>query len=359
MSIDLHFDEHDWERIRRDWTAWWNHDIDRPMVVVNALEFQGGNKFCVQGFGDWDVNTGKFPVEPVLEYHQKNLSTEHFYGDSWPRWWPNFGPGIVAGFLGANVHNDANTVWFELPGEPRLADIHPRYDPTNFWWRWVKDLTEAAIQRWGAQVTIAHTDLGGNLDIVASLRGTQNLLMDLHDAPQEVERLAAETTRLWLRYYDELHALTRQADNGSTSWTPLWSPGRYYMLQCDFAYMISPKMFQRFVLPDLEACCNHLDHGFYHLDGKGQIPHLDMLLGIKNLRGIQWVSGDGQPPPAEWLPLLKRIRDAGKLCQIYASPKGALDVVRELGGKGFAFWITDPYPPEEIEAFLYTLETLC
>ena len=73
MSIDLHFDEHDWERIRRDWTAWWNHDIDRPMVVVNALEFQGGKKFCVQGFGDWDVNTGKFPVEPILEYHQKNL----------------------------------------------------------------------------------------------------------------------------------------------------------------------------------------------------------------------------------------------------------------------------------------------
>ncbi len=46
------------------------------------------------------------------------------------------------------------------------------------------------------------------------------------------------------------------------------------MLQCDFAYMISPQMFERFVLPDLTACCEALEHGFYHLDGKGQIRHL-------------------------------------------------------------------------------------
>ena len=358
MQTNIRFEERDWDRIRRDWTAWWHHDLERPMVIVNATEFQGGEKFCVQGFGGWDVEAGKFPIEPVLDYHQKIIETEHYYGDSWPRWWPNFGPGIVAGFVGAKVHNDANTVWFELPAKPRLTEILPQYSPENFWWKWVQEITRSASQRWGRQVTVAHTDLGGNLDIIASLRGTQNLLMDLYDAPQEVDRLVGETTRLWLRYYDELHEIICEADNGTTSWTPLWCPGRYYMLQCDFAYMISPKMFERFVLPDLEACCNHLDHGFYHLDGKGQIPHLDILLGIKSLRGIQWVSGDGQPPPAEWLPLLKRIRDAGKLCQIYASPKGVLDVVRELGGKGFAFWITELYPPEEIEAFLHTLETL-
>ncbi len=46
------------------------------------------------------------------------------------------------------------------------------------------------------------------------------------------------------------------------------------MLQSDFAYMLSPSMFERFVLPDLETICNHLDYGFYHLDGKNQIPHL-------------------------------------------------------------------------------------
>jgi hypothetical protein len=162
-------------------------------------------------------------------------------------------------------------------------------------------------------------------------------------------------TQLWLRYNDELHEIIHTTDKGTTSWAPMWCPGRYYMLQCDFCYMISPEMFERFVLPDLEACCKHLDYGFYHLDGKGQIHHLEMMLAIESLRGIQWIPGDGAPPPERWLPLLKRIRDAGKLCQVYVSTEGALTIARELGGKGFAFMINDPPPEDEINGLLKTL----
>jgi hypothetical protein len=71
-----------------------------------------------------------------------------------------------------------------------------------------------------------------------------------------------------------------------------------------------------------------MDYAFYHLDGKGQIPHLDLLLSLPRLRGIQWVPGDGNPPPEHWLPLLKRIRDGGKLCQVTVSPQGALTTKR-------------------------------
>jgi len=128
------------------------------------------------------------------------------------------------------------------------------------------------------------------------------------------------------------------------------------MLQSDFAYMISPRMFERFVLPDLAACCEALDHGFYHLDGKGQIVHLDMLLSLERLRGIQWVPGDGQPPPEAWLPLLKRIVDAGKRCQLSVSPEGALTIVREIGGRGFALAINGTMSQAEAHDFLRAVE---
>ena len=356
MSIQIQFSEKDWERIRKDWTAWWHQEIERPMVVIDALEWQGIS-FIPQHEG-WDEAQGIYPIGPILDYYQQPLQNERFYGDSWPRWWPNFGAGIMAGFLGTHVQSDENTVWFESKHILPPTDIQPQYQANNFWWRWVKEITQAAVQRWGRQVTVAHTDIGGNLDILASLRGTQNLLTDLYDTPEEIDRLIAETTQLWLGFYDELFEIIGTAKNGTTAWAPLWCQDRYYMLQCDFSYMISPAMFERFVMPDLEACCEHLDFGFYHLDGRGQLPHLEMLLSIEKLAGIQWVSGDGQPPPHEWLSLLKQIRDAGKLCQITATPQGALDVVRELGGKGFAFWITDPLPKAEIQAFLNTLKNL-
>jgi hypothetical protein len=116
--------------------------------------------------------------------------------------------------------------------------------------------------------------------------------------------------------------------------------------------MISPRMFERYVLPEISTCCDALDYAFYHLDGKGQIPHLDLLLSLERLRGIQWVPGDGQPQAEHWLPLLQRIRQSGKLCQVYVSAKGALRIVRELGGKGFVLAINESLTPNQGTAFL-------
>jgi 5-methyltetrahydrofolate--homocysteine methyltransferase len=219
----------------------------------------------------------------------------------------------------------------------------------------VQALTRSAIERWQGRIVIGHVVMGGNLDILAAMRSTQALAVDLIDCPETVVQMAAALTRLWLRYYGELAQIIATNSLGTTNWAAVWSPLRCYMLQSDFAAMISPKMFRRFVLPDIEECCGNLDHPFYHLDGKGQIAHLDMLLGIHNLKGIQWIPGAGQPPPDEWLPLLKRIRDAGKLCQLDVSPEGARKIVRELGGKGFALFIEGNVAREEATDLLRVL----
>ena len=34
MTHALQFTEQDWERIDRDWTAWWVGDLDRPLVMI-------------------------------------------------------------------------------------------------------------------------------------------------------------------------------------------------------------------------------------------------------------------------------------------------------------------------------------
>ncbi len=356
MGINLQFTSHDWERIRQDWTAWWNHELERPMVVLDIYKPQ--YSAFVPQFGGWSLEQDCFPIDDVLDQSQDTLEKTTFYGDFWPRWWPNFGAGIIAAFLGASVQVDENTVWFESPKSQKLEDIRLEYDADNYWWRWVQAITQAGVDRWGEQVQVAISDIGGNLDILASLRGTQNLLIDLIDSPEVVDRLLAEITQLWLRYFDALYEITRTANVGSSPWAAMWSPGRTYMLQSDFSYMISPDMFERFVLPDLETICNHLDYSFYHMDGKGQIPHVDMLLAMENLNGVQWVPGDGAPPSEEWLPLLKRIRDAGKLCQLFVTPQGALTIAKELGGKGFTFIIVDPLSPLEVEGFLNEITTV-
>ena len=346
MSINLRFTEEDWSRIQRDWSAWWRGELDRPLVLIETSMLADGKDAPHAFLSNYPLTMSE---DDVLDRYQAGLENRRFHGDAFPKWWPNFGPGIVAGFLGAQVHSVPETVWFEPKSPVEISELRLLYDAKNIWWRRIRKLTARAAERWGRQVAVAHTDLGGNLDILASFRTTEGLLFDSADNCTEVERLVYEINQLWIRYYDELDAIIRPSCRGTTPWAPIWSSGRCYMLQSDFAYMISPEMFERFVLPDLASCCDILDHGFYHLDGKGQIPHLDMLLSLERLAGIQWIPGDGAPPPEDWLPLLKRIRDAGKLCQLYVSAQGALKITRELGGKGFVFSISDSMSPQEAE----------
>jgi hypothetical protein len=360
----LAFTQEDWARIERDTVAWWEGELDRPLVYLTSTD-PVTQRSPYNYLSNYPLD---LPVEAIIERHAPGLEATHYYGDAFPQWWVNFGPGIMAGFLGAEVHSvtePSETVWFTPAETKPIEELTLAYDADNVWWQRVQAITDAIVQRWEGLVATGHTDLGGNMDILASFRDTQQLLFDVIDKPDEVDRLVARITELWIRYYDELDGLIRRREDGvpacrgTTSWTPIWSPGKTYMLQCDFSYMISPAMFERFVMPDLVACCDYLDHGFYHLDGKGEIPHLDLLLSIERLRGIQWIPGDGQPPPDAWLDLLKRIRDGGKLCQVFVTAEGARNIVGNLGGRGFLLVVNHPTgefrDPERAHAFLKTL----
>ena len=88
------------------------------------------------------------------------------------------------------------------------------------------------------------------------------------------------------------------------------------MLQCDFAYMIGPEMFDEFVKPEFAATCERMGNAFYHLDGVGQLPHLASMLKIDALKGIQWVPGTGHDHE-DWSAVYQQVHAGGKLMQIY------------------------------------------
>lgn len=331
--MPVNFGPERWQKIRENYRKWWAGELGRPLIQIQLWGADPGRPKPDSPLLEQD-NCNDFSISPeaIIDRWDYELSCHHFLGDAFP-FMPlhAFGPGVIAAFLGARLEVRQGQVWFFPPDECELGQLHFEHDDGNQWLERIRAICKAASEYWQGNVLVAAPDLGGPLDLLATFRPGEKLLFDLCDYPDLVKQRTRELQDLWWKYFGEINDALLPANPGYSAWASIYSSDPYYMLQCDFAYMISPKMFDEFVRPDLEASCRKLANPFYHLDGPGQLPHLDLLLQIEGLKGVQWVSGAGRKPEHEWPDVYRRIRGAGKLTQLYGDAAALDKLVSDLG----------------------------
>jgi hypothetical protein len=333
MAID--FSPERWQAIRENYTRWWAGELARPLIPVTLVGRDPGRVEPPAPLLSQQTCTDmRWSAEELIDRIDYELSKSVFLGHAYPYFNMDcFGPGVASAFLGARLDNSSGRVWFFAPDERPIQDIHFEYNPDNPWLQRVKEIYRAGMERWQGRVLMGMTDLGGSLDILSTFRPSEQLLLDLYDEPEQVERLLWEAHEMWHCFYNELNDVLQPVNPGYSDWGAIYSATPTYMLQCDFSYMIGPKMFRRFVRPELEATCKRLAHSFYHLDGVGQIPHLPILLEIEALNGVQWIHGDGKPDSAHWPEIFGAIKQGGKLIQVVSGGFPALDAIDgQIGG---------------------------
>ncbi|NIA15923.1 MAG: hypothetical protein GWP08_17815 [Nitrospiraceae bacterium] len=250
------------------------------------------------------------------------LAHQQFPADAIPVSNTDIGPGSLALLCGSTPGFANDTVWFN----PCIADVEDpetlpplRFDAANRWWQ----VTEATLRhcaRLGrGKYLVGCPDYVENFDVLASLRDAQTLLLDLIGRPDWVRQKIREINEVWFEAYQRTYDIIKQEDGGAAFGAfRIWGPGKTAKLQCDASAMISPEMFDQFVVPALAEQCEWLDYSMYHLDGTQAMCHLDALLGIEALDAIEWtpqagIEGGGHP---RWYPLYTRILDAGKSLQV-------------------------------------------
>jgi len=319
----------DWDQARERWRAWWAGELlDRVVLQVTAPRkgTSGRHKW------NWlnSFNHRRQP-EAAREEFEQYCSNTFFGGESFPNLWINLGPGITAAYLGCTPQANAETIWFNPPPQEMTWEEVPALglDPENYWWKITRELTELAVQWAGNKFFAGMTDLNSVQDILCHLLGTQRMLYGLIDHPDEFKQACNLVNDIWLACYDGLIGILQPRMQGSSNWMNIWFPGRGGDVQCDFSAMISPQMFEEFILPHLQVQCRRLEQTIYHMDGPGQIPHLEILLDIPELDGIQWVPGAGNPPVGSsgWFPMYRRIQQRGKKLVLQGMDKSEVETV--------------------------------
>ena len=332
-DMAINFTSERWLAVKQNARDWWDGKLGRPLIQMIITGRDPGRpeprlKHVAKEVTSYDIRVTPDDIVDNWDYY---LSGLEFLGDAFPRIWPDFGAGVLAAFLGARPEPGQGTIWFHPDRDREIKDLHFKLDSNNIWLGRIKQIAVTAMERWCGLVQVGMTDLGGNLDVLSTFRPGEKLIMDLVDYPEEVKRLTWEEHEAWWESFDAINAVLKPLNPGHTAWTPIFSDTPYYMLQCDFCYMIGPAMFEEFVRPELEASCRKLDHAFYHLDGVGALPHLDALLSMPALKGVQWVPGAGKEQGEAWPDVYRKILNAGKRAQFIGNWRNFDKIADKVG----------------------------
>lgn len=338
----------DWENAKNRMTAWWDGEsTDSPLIQVWAPRTSRMPDSRIL----WELARNPSDPEGDIDLYEKWFSRVYFGGAAYPNLWINLGAGVLGAYLGAKPRFMRDTVWFGAQWSNKfvkdwdeLSDI--TLEEGNEWWQYTKRVTKMAAKRGKSKFVVGMTDLGGIADVIASLRGPQNLIADLYRNKKEVANLSGKLVEIWHRCYEDLLAIIREEMPGSSAWMGIWSPRKWYPTQSDFSAMLSPKLFDELVLPYLREQFLRLDDPLYHLDGPGQLCLVDSLLKTPELKAIQWVPGAGEDNQGhhcgsrKWYPLYRKILSRGRRLVLSMPQRYIVPIIKELGSKGILFQTT-------------------
>ena len=339
-----------WDDLKQRMTGYWEREaMDRCCAAIMV------KKPDYQDFGEHNFY---FDVETADRMHRERFANYHYFGESLPCLFPYFGTAGIAEYTGCKPNRVPRTTWFEHwmadADEPDASQITYKC-PEAF--EAQKHAIAKLVELSKGDYLVSVSDNAGILDALAEIRGTDNLMMDMLTDPEFVEEGIRNLLPIYKKTQEELFDLVKENNDGSVlSWMHLWAPKRMAQMQCDLSVMISPEMFNRFVMPELEELCDFLDYPVYHFDGQEQIRHLDSLLSIKKLKAIQWTHVVGQPRTSTFIPELQKIQKAGKNLVLFPHMDEVPLLLDNLSCRGLQMIIWGPQNEAEARDMLKLIE---
>jgi hypothetical protein len=329
----------DWPQARERFAAFWHREIvDRCCVGVTAPRRSAGRAGAPAPLEGTDLLAWWMDPEVTLKHQEEVFASTFYGGEAFPVTAINLGASIMAAFFGSPPEFHTDTVWY--PGIIQDWSVDTlRFDPArNPYYRMVIENTRYYVQQSQGRFFVGHAELGTAMDVLSLLRGMQNLCLDMLDRPGAVQSALALLADTWVQVHDEIYHITRDCNDGGCclTWMMTWAPAPHAQIACDFSAIMSPGMFSRFTLPELQRYLAWNEYATYHWDGPDAIKHLDAVLTLEGIKAIQWTPGAGQERTSShrWLPHYKRIQAAGKCLYLLADIDEVEILLRELSSRG-------------------------
>ena len=343
------------EETKKRYINWWNH----KGIILNMWEhFQEGVKphaDIPMPPAPRDLNQKWFDPAWRADYLDWYVAHSSLMADMLPVANTQLGPGSLAAILGGVFEGGEDTIW--IHPDPNYSDDIV-FNPNHPNYLLHKDLLKACKQKAQGHYYVGMPDLMEGLDVLAAIKGTDQVLLDTVMQPEVLEHQMQQINDIYFQVFDELYDIIREGDEMAFCYFSSWAPGKMSKLQSDISTMISVDDYRRFVQPFIREQCQKIDYTLYHLDGVGAMHHLDALLEIKELNAIQWTPGVGEPQGGspKWYDLYKKILAHGKsIMACWVTLDELRPLLDNIGGDGVHLEM-DFHNEQEVEQAMRIIE---
>lgn len=332
--MELEFKK-DFEAARKSWMLMWEGRLNRPILLA-TIPKKGTEPVSIPKWGAAFSEGAEGVVRQTLRW----ASTHEFLGDAIPVVTPSLLIDLIPAFLGAEVLSVAESWGVDTHAVPFIKELKSaeiKFQRSSPWWERWTSLCERIKSECAGRLVMGSAYPGyNNLDTLAAIRGSTELMMDFYDDPASVHQAMRHVMTAFNEIVDEHCRMFSHEFKtyGCATHHGFYSDGLVAVPQCDFGFNIGKELFDEFALPYLKQEIERLDSVEYHLDGTGNITHVESICGIGKIGVIQWVPGMGNEGE-DWTALYGRISLLGKGLWLSAeSPEAAKRLWDNYGASG-------------------------
>ncbi|MCJ7830204.1 MAG: hypothetical protein MUP74_02340 [Desulfobacterales bacterium] len=305
--------------------AFWNRDpVKRPLVGFTKIGW-----FPLQYFSacrSWEINGHITPdmldPEAFLDDYERLLQEGEEFDDDILRGVCPIQvavPCFLPAALGCRVQvlpDNVMAVEQKLSWDAALA---VRLDPANPWFQKYLQLAEAMVQRAAGRYPVCHGAELGPTDLHAVLRGHNESLIDLMDAPDKCATLLETLGHIFREFTEVIWTRLPLFHGGYfDAQYQLWAPGPIARLQEDATAVFSPALYRRLVQPVDRMLACHFANSFIHLHSTAMFM-LDAFLEIEELRCLEINIESFNIPVEGMIPYFHRVQAADRSLLIRGS----------------------------------------
>jgi hypothetical protein len=320
----------DFDVIGNNFVKFWNHEyLGRCAVWITAPK----KKYSLQEPQNYEELVKIWTDgEEIFKRNRTIFENTYFLGEAFPLINLNLGAAGHAGYFNNITYKFADTVWFfPVDDEEELV-----FSKDNFFYKTTIAIARYLCNENPGEFIVSMPDICGNVDALAHLRGSENVMIRMATEPDTVKNELKLIQAAWETMIPEVFNIVKKNNFGGASigWMGTYAKGLHSQLQSDMSVMLSSAYFDEFVFDELKRQADFLEFPTYHLDGIEQIRHLDKILSIKKIKMIQYTCVVGQPSPLEKLDVLQKIQQSGKLLLLIIRPEWLKDLLENLSAQG-------------------------